>query len=748
MSLDWRLGSWRRHFGLSRVGLNVLKHLNSCQAYRLASVLSMVFGLSFAAHAQGSAPTSESGVEVYLPAAFAEFLPQNANDLIRRLPGFQVDEGDQVRGLSGAQGNVLINGRRPPPRSGSLGARLTSIRVEDVERLELIEAGARDIDMQGYPLLLNVVLRDATARRVNGRMEVEPREDGGDEVQLALGGSMTGGRINMEGNLEVYDEGLIAYEDVRSATADNPTARLLPDRNTTQTRRDAQGSVLLPLGNGRSIILSGAYDGYEETERPTAEEVLSGAALQETSEFENADTSFGLEYSAPFRAEMELRAVLTRTDGEQENAESLTEDGSVSRSTSSEETSETATRATMRRRFNDQWALEVGGTWALNTLDGTSSATIDGVVQDIDGSTASVEETRLAALAVATWSPRDDMSVHFGGRVEQFSLNSSNAPGELSLTDVIPRADLTWTLPMDWVLRLSAEREVGQLDLDLFLAETNLDNALNTAGAATLEPERDWTYRAELEHRFGERGLIRLQAQRREVENPISRILTPAGDVTPANIGPETYDSLEGVFEFDFGRWGNPGLFIDAVAILRQSERIDPLQGFSRETSGHSDYTFEIGLRQEFAGGKYVLGLELEEDAPATHYWLTQIRREDRGLEARINGEWRHTDRWRTGFWSRLPETVREERQIFDGVRTPETTAVLFNTIERDFGTFISLWTEYEIRDEVHLRLNVRTGRSREGFTQVDEINGTPLDFASVDVDNVPSFNVRLRWNR
>ena len=95
--------------------------------------------------------------------------------------------------------------------------------------------------MQGYPLLLNVVLCDATARRVNGRMEVEPREDGGDEVQLALGGSMTGGRINMEGNLEVYDEGLIAYEDVRSATADNPTARLLPDRNTTQTRRDAQG---------------------------------------------------------------------------------------------------------------------------------------------------------------------------------------------------------------------------------------------------------------------------------------------------------------------------------------------------------------------------------------------------------------------------------------------------------------------------------------------------------------------------
>lgn len=691
---------------------------------------------------------SEAGVVIYTPAAFAEFLPQSANDLVRRLPGFEVDEGDEVRGLSGAQGNVLINGRRPPPRSGSLGARLNTIRVEDVERLELIEAGARDIDMQGYPLLLNIVLRDQTARRINGRMEIEPRENGGEEVQLGLGGSMTGGRVELEGNIEYYDEALIALEDVRSATSDSPTARLSPDRHTTLTRRDAQGSSTIQLGEGRSLILSGAYDGYETSQRPTEEEIASGAALQETSEFENLDVSFGVEYQATLNEVFDLRAMLTRTDGEQENAASLTEAGSFSRFTSGEETSETATRATVRWRMNEAWTIEAGGTWALNTLDGNSSATINGVVQNIDGSTASVEETRAAALAVATWTPRSDITANFGGRVERFSLNSSNAPGELTLTDVIPRADVTWTLPQDWVLRLSAEREVGQLELDQFLAETNLDNALNTAGAATLEPERDWTYRAELEHRFGERGLIRLLAQRREVENPIWRKLTPAGDVVPANIGPETIDMLEGAFEFDLGRFGMPGLFIDGVAILRRSERVDPLQGFTRETSGLSKQTIEIGVRQEFAGGKYVLGFELEDDSPATHYWLTQIRHEVRGLEARFNGEWRHTDEWRTGFWMRLPETIREERYIFDGVRRPGEGPVLHNTIDRDNGAFVSLWTEFEVREEVHLRLNVRTGRARDASTLVRDLNGTPLDYAAIEAENVPSFNIRLRWNR
>lgn len=713
---------------------------------RLGAAVSALalFAFSDSAFAQ----EAEAGVEVYAPSAFAQFLPQNANDMVRRLPGFNIDEGDEVRGLSGAQGNVLINGRRPPPRSGSLDSRLSSIRVEDVQRLELIEAGARDIDMQGYPQLLNIVTRDDTARRINGRMEIEPREDGGDEVQLAVGGSMTGGRVELEGNLEYYDEALINYADVRSANADNPTARLSPDRNTTLTRRDAQGSATIQLGPGRSLILSGAYDGYENSQRPTEAEIRSGAALQETNEFENADTSFGVEYSASMGEAFDLRAILTRRDGEQESSASLTEGGTINRASSVEETSETATRTTLRWRVGQAWTLETGATWALNTLDGSASATINGVVQNVDGSIASVEETRTAVLAVASWMPRPELTANFGGRIEQFSLQSSNAPGELSLTDVIPRADLTWTLQNDWVLRLSAEREVGQLDLNQFLAETNLDNALNTAGAATLEPERDWTYRAELERRFGERGLIRLQAQRREVENPISRILTPGGDVTPANIGPETLDSLEGVFEFDLAAIGMPDLFVEGLAVLRQSERIDPLQGFTRETSGHSDHTFELGLRQEFASGKYVLGIYLEDDSPSTHYWLTQIRHEVRGLEVRMNGEWRHSDRWRTGFWWRLPETVREERYIFDGVRTPGAGPVLQNTLEWDSGSFVSLWTEFEVREEVHLRLNIRTGRSRDSSTFVQDINGTPLDYAAVDADNVPSFNFRLRWNR
>ena len=62
---------------------------------------------------------------------------------------------------------------------------------------------------------------------------------------------------------------------------------------------------------------------------------------------------------------------------------------------------------------------------------------------------------------------------------------------------------------------LPEEFRVGQLNLDQFLASTDLDNSLSTAGAATLEPPRDWVHEITLERRLGERDLLRLRAAAR-----------------------------------------------------------------------------------------------------------------------------------------------------------------------------------------------------------------------------------------
>ncbi len=715
-----------------------------------ARILAVAAGFCLAglAAGEGRANDAEAGVAIYTPAAFAEYLPRTALDLVRQLPGFGLNGGDNVRGLSGAQGNVLINNRRPPRGSGSLEGRIRAIRVEDVIRLELIEPGVRDVDMQGYPLLLNIVTRQTSAARIDGRIELEPREDGGEEYQGELTAGWSSGPLELEARVDLYDETLTEFAEIRSSTADEPFARASVDELEGRTRRNWQTLARLAVNARNDLELTLSSERNNNFNRPTPALAAEVGAI-ETGGYEAIERFGSARWRHAFAEGVQLIGLVTRRQGEATSSDSLISGGSSSESASSRETEETAARADMRWRPMDALAVETGLTWASNSLEGSSSASIDGVAQSVDGDDAAVEETRSALLASATWTPNSRVSATVGGRVEQFSLDSSNEGGaSLALTDVAPRADLNWTLPNDWTLRLSTERRVGQLDLGLFLASTDLNNSLSTAGASTLEPPRDWIHQLTLERRFGERDLVRLEAETRRSDNPVSSILDVDGEVRPANISAETLARVTADFEIELDRFGFDGLSLDGRATHRWSDRVDPLQGFARTTSGHRDYYYRIGLRKEWADGRYVVSARLEDRAPAMHYWLTEIRKEDNGVNVDLDVEWRHSQAWRTGIATRWQEARTDVIYVFDGVREPGAGPVLVNTLERSEGVHVNLWTEWEVRQAAFVRLSLRSGRNHSGTTRVDTPEGVFRDELSRSSDNVPSFNVRLRFQR
>ena len=60
--------------------------------------------------------------------------------------------------MSGVRSNILIDGARPPPKGKSAREQLDEMPVAGVALIELIDAGTRlDIDMQGYPQVINVI---------------------------------------------------------------------------------------------------------------------------------------------------------------------------------------------------------------------------------------------------------------------------------------------------------------------------------------------------------------------------------------------------------------------------------------------------------------------------------------------------------------------------------------------------------------------------------------------------------------
>ncbi|MCE2820072.1 MAG: TonB-dependent receptor, partial [Phenylobacterium sp.] len=57
-------------------------------------------------------------VKSYAREFFADFAPSTALDMVGRVPGFTLNEGETRRGFGDTGGNVLINGARPGSKAG------------------------------------------------------------------------------------------------------------------------------------------------------------------------------------------------------------------------------------------------------------------------------------------------------------------------------------------------------------------------------------------------------------------------------------------------------------------------------------------------------------------------------------------------------------------------------------------------------------------------------------------------------
>ena len=93
-------------------------------------------------------------------AFFKQYNPVTAADIVNRVPGFEIDDGEALRGFGATAGNVLVNGERPSSKV-LISEQLKRIPAESVIRVELISGSASNVDVRGQTQLVNVVLRQA-----------------------------------------------------------------------------------------------------------------------------------------------------------------------------------------------------------------------------------------------------------------------------------------------------------------------------------------------------------------------------------------------------------------------------------------------------------------------------------------------------------------------------------------------------------------------------------------------------------
>ena len=138
----------------------------------LATTAALTIAAAAPALAAETAPTAprqtaqagDTGVLVFTPDFFADARPNTALDMVNRVPGFSVNDGDGARGFEGAVGNILINGSRPASKNDTGSNVLGRTVAAQVERIELVRGGAPGIDMQGYSVVANVILKTTSSR--------------------------------------------------------------------------------------------------------------------------------------------------------------------------------------------------------------------------------------------------------------------------------------------------------------------------------------------------------------------------------------------------------------------------------------------------------------------------------------------------------------------------------------------------------------------------------------------------------
>lgn len=584
-----------------------------------------------AAQMTGAAPTvepiqTETGRTLYPAAFFLGFNPANAQEMLQRLPGFTLAGGDSdVRGFAGAGGNVLIDGVRPASKSISLQDLLRRIPVKSVERIELIRAGDPTIDLQGQPMVANVVRVAGAGSSVAVTVAAKRFSDGWLAPRFAVEASKPMGKLLLEGAVRGnYD--LDAESGSGRRRTVTPAGVVLRDNPLFSRERggtlSANGSATLRRADDTLRLNAAGETGSERTI-----DLLPPQRSTQLRTFRSAE--IGGDYERTFKEGLSGKVVALQTLGRNISNETSANGASLDTAHSGETSGESILRGSLTWRPSSALSLEAGGEGAFNWLESDVAVTANGRPVSLPNDNVRIEERRAEAFATATWTVSDRLSIDGGLRIEASKLaQAGDSTLKRDFFFAKPRLNVTYAPTAKSHVRLRLERVVGQLDFGDFAASTDLNLGVATGGNARLAPERSWLVEAAFEQRFWDAGAIVLTVTHEWVQQVVDRLpLGPAIDGR-GNIGDGRRDQAKLTIALPLDNLGLKGARISGEGLVRRSRVTDPFSGHSRRISGQGHYAGNFIFSHDLARLTSTWGVEADLGGVETAYRIDEVRRE------------------------------------------------------------------------------------------------------------------------
>jgi outer membrane receptor protein involved in Fe transport len=593
-----------------------------------------------------TAEPAQRGVIAYPPEFFAAAQPSTALDMITRLPGFSLEQGDSARGFAGTAGNVLINGERPTSKNESLDDMLRRISAPIVERIDLIRGGAPGIDMQGRTVMANIVLKRTVQIQKVVNLQTYWYPDGFFGPILELEGSRREGDNALEGSLKAtrdrtdntFDGGV----RLRTNGAGVPTSKDALTGYDTIYNYILRGAVQHPMLGGKTRVNAKLeFFGYDRD--ITATRVFPAPARELTGEnLKNWAGEFGARYDRPLSARSDLQLVLLQNLNREIYTSTFEVPSQFIDYKSRTDTGETILRSEFKHRRSDSLSFEAGLEGAYNVLDGDTRYFENSVLVPLPAAQVKVEELRGEVSGKAIWRATPKLNLEAGARME-VSRISQSGDTDLSKSFFYPKPRLlaTWSPTKDDQLRVRIEREVGQLDFGDFVSSAGTETGTVDAGNPDLEPDRRWTIETAWEKRFWGGGALVLMWRHAQITDVVDVIPINTTFEAPGNIGDGKSDFYQVNLTLPTDKLGVSGGQLKARASWAQSEVTDPVTGRKRRISGQTPFTCDVRFTRDMPGGKWSWGSSIFCQNEQRYYRVSEVR--TFGYEPYLEGfvEWR-----------------------------------------------------------------------------------------------------------
>lgn len=612
---------------------------------------------------------------------FDEFRPQTAQDMIGRMPGFSFSGGDSnVRGLSGASGNVLIDGQRPVTKSLSLGDVIRRIPASAVLRIDLIRGGAPGVDMQGQTLVANIIRDPNGFSSVTAEFLTKLYHDRRPAYGPRVEGSWTKGDWSISGSVGYRDErdqgtsgtGHIQREDLLTGSGSasgryeaNWNTKYL-NGNSTIEYRHGPDLLRLNLSGGREVALR--RDAVSLTAPTAREELVAQREVELSGEG-------SLDYEHVFSPSLTGRAMLLKRLEEEVNNSTSSGRGPIQQSHNRGLAGETIGRAAATILPDEAVTVDVSAEGSFNFLETDTRLVRGGVPVVLPSANLRVTERRLNLTGFARWQAAAWGSVEAGSGFEASRIDQS---GDANLAKNLrfwkPRMIATIDPAAGWQVRLRTERLVGQLDFEDFAANVSLEPGVTSAGNPNLVPETSWVLEGAVERRFWGRGALTLTAARYWISD--AQDLIPIGDQfdAPGNIGSGWRRELRAALTLPAERLGVPGGQIRLNLTSRRSRVTDPTTGSRRRISDERPLSGDLAITTDLPGLRSTVGVELYTGFRQRNFRLFEIRTERSAADPLSRVYWDYVPSPRTAVRLQIENFTSRARSrrrvLYDGARS------------------------------------------------------------------------------